>query len=73
MKYLKEYKLFESWVSIDKWEDLKDLIQMENITFSQLKQAGLRTKQGNPVLPSVGGRARGFKPLVFPTYNTFAY
>ena len=29
MKYLKEYKLFESWVSIDKWEDLKDLIQME--------------------------------------------
>ena len=23
MKYLKEYKLFESWVSIDKWEDLK--------------------------------------------------
>lgn len=29
MKYLKKFKLFESWVSIDKWEDLKDLIQME--------------------------------------------
>lgn len=29
MKYLKKFKLFESWISIDKWEDLKDLIQME--------------------------------------------
>ena len=29
MKYLKRYKLFESWVSIDVWENLKDLIQME--------------------------------------------
>ena len=29
MKYLKEFKLFESWIAIDVWENLKDLIQME--------------------------------------------
>jgi len=29
MKYLKDFKLFESWISIGVWENLKDLIQME--------------------------------------------
>jgi hypothetical protein len=58
MKYLKEYKLFESWVSIDKWDDLKDLIQMEimdkwgisNSLVDEVKRGGNKTELLEPAL-----------------------
>jgi hypothetical protein len=58
MKYLKRYKIFESWISIDKWEDLKDLIQMEimdkwgisNSLVDEVKSAENKTQLLEPAL-----------------------